>query len=197
MKQSYGERMPQIPPIELAGLSFDELRRRIEDRRLPPVGDWDPKHCGHSRMSIARDGTWFHQGSPIRRSEMIRLFASILRREADGRHVLVTPFEKLDIDVEWTPLRAIEMQVEGRARDQRIAFRLDTQDVVIAGAAHPLSLVETATGPSPRLLVRNGLEAELTRPVYYQLADLALATTVSGEATGIWSDGMFFPLEPG
>ena len=186
--------MPESrPPIELQGISLNELQRLIDERRLPPVDRWNPERCGHSEMRIARDGTWFHQGAPIHRPAMVRLFSTVLRREPDGRHVLVTPAEKLDIDVEATAFRAIEMRVDGQGRDQRIAFGLDSGDAVILGPNHPLSLDETESGPSPRLLVRHGLEAELTRPVYYELAELALAG--DGERPGVWSSGAFFPLE--
>ena len=101
---------------------------------------------------------------------MVRLFATVLRREPDGRHVLVTPVEKLNIEVESTPFRAVEMQSEGEGRDRRIAFGLDSGDAVILGPEHPLRI-----DPTPRILVRHGLEAELSRPVYYELAELALA----------------------
>jgi hypothetical protein len=144
-------------------------------------------------MRIARDGTWYHEGAPIRRPEMARLFSTVLRREPDGRHVLVTPVEKLDIDVDGTAFRAIEMQSEGEGRGRRIAFRLDSGDAVILDAEHPLRLVQTENGPSPRLFVRHGLEAELSRPVYYELAELALAEV--NDPPGIWSGGTFFPLE--
>lgn len=181
-------------PIELHGISLSELEKLIDERRLPPVERWNPERCGHSGMRIARDGTWFHEGQPIRRPAMVRLFSTVLRREADGRHVLVTPVEKLDIDVESTAFRAIAMSREGEGRDQRLAFALDSGDAVILGPDHPLTIINTPQGPSPRLLVRHGLEAELTRPVYYELADLAIA---SGEPpAGVWSDGQFFPLEP-
>lgn len=143
-------------------------------------------------MRIARDGTWYHEGAPIRRPAMVRLFSTVLRRERDGRHVLVTPVEMLDIEVESTAFRAIELRVEGKGRDQRIAFALDSGDAVIAGPEHPLRIVETASGPSPRLLVRHGLEAELTRPTYYELAELGLAG--GDQPPGVWSDGVFFPL---
>ena len=127
-------------------------------------------------MRIARDGTWYHDGAPIRRPAMVRLFSTVLRREPDGRHVLVTPVEKLDIEVEATAFRAIEMHSEGDGRDRRIAFALDSGDAVILGPEHPLRIVETATmAPRRALLVRHGLEAELTRAVYYELAELALA----------------------
>jgi uncharacterized protein len=186
--------MPESrPPIELQGLSLAELQKLVDERRLPPVERWNPERCGHSGMRIARDGTWYHEGAPIRRPAMVRLFSTVLRREPDGRHVLVTPVEKLDIDVEGTAFRAIEMTTEGEGDQRRIAFGLDSGDVVILGAEHPLSIGETEHGPSPRVLVRQGLEAELARPVYYELAELALAE--GHEPPGIWSDGIFFNLD--
>lgn len=187
--------MPETrPPIELQGISLAELQKLIDQRRLPPVDQWQPERCGHSGMRIARDGTWFHDGAPIRRPAMVRLFSTVLRREPDGGHVLVTPVEKLEIEVEATAFRAVEMTSEGAGRERRIGFRLDSGDALILGPEHPLRLAATEHGPSPRLAVRHGLEAELTRPVYYELAELALA---GGEdPPGIWSDGVFFPLDP-
>jgi len=186
--------MPESrPPIELQGISLAELRKLIDERRLPPVDKWNPERCGHSGMRIARDGTWFHEGQPIARPAMVRLFSTVLRREPDGRHVLVTPVEKLEIDVETTAFRAVEMQTEGDGEDRRIAFRLDSGDAVILGSDHPLRIVETGQGVSPRLLVRHGLEAELVRPVYYELAHLAIAEGC--DPPGLWSEGVFFPLD--
>ena len=188
--------MPESrPPIDLHGISLAELQRLIDERRLPPVDGWNPERCGHSGMRIARDGTWYHEGSPIRRPAMVRLFSTVLRREPDGRHVLVTPVEMLDIDVESTAFRAVEMTSEGEACERRIAFRLDSGDAAVLDAAHPLRIVETGQGPSPRLLVRHGLEAELTRAVYYELVEMALAE--GADPPGIWSSGTFFPLEGG
>ena len=104
-------RMPETrPPLELQGVTLAELQRLIDERRLPPVDEWNPQHCGHSEMRIARNGTWYHQGSPINRPAMVRLFSTVLRRERDGSHELVTPVEKLQIDVESTAFRAIEVQ---------------------------------------------------------------------------------------
>ena len=143
-------------------------------------------------MMIARDGTWFHEGRPIRRQAMSRLFSTVLRREPDGSHVLVTPVEKLGIDVESTPFRAIEMETEGSGRDRRIALALDSGDALIVGRDHPLSIVEGDHGPSPRVLVRHGLEAELSRPIFYELAEIALAE--GSGPPGVWSEGCFFPL---
>lgn len=181
-------------PIDIAGLSLDALASRIADASHPPVERWNPDHCGESDMRIARDGTWYHQGQPIGREAMVRLFATVLRREPDGSHVLVTPVEKLRIAVEATAFRALTMTMEGQGRDRRIGFGLDSGDAIIAGAAYPLQVVDTPAGPSPRLAVRHGLEAELSRALYYELAEIALAEGHS--PPGVWSDGAFFPLAP-
>ena len=188
--------MPESrPPIELQGLSLADLQALIDERRLPPVDQWNPERCGHSEMRIARDGTWFHQGEPIRRPAMVRLFSTVLRREPDGRHLLVTPVEKLEIEVEATAFRAVGLHSEGEGPGRSIAFTLDSGDAVIAGPEHPLRIVEADRGPSPRVLVRHGLEAELVRPVYYELAELALSE--GHDPAGIWSDGAFFALDDG
>ena len=186
--------MPETrPPIDLAGQSLDQLAARIADRALPPVDRWNPDHCGDSEMRIARDGTWYHQGNPIGRDAMVRLFATVLRREPDGSHVLVTPVEKLAIAVEGTAFRALTMTMEGNGEARRIAFALDSGDAVIAGPDHPISVVATPEGPSPRLAVRHGLEAELSRALYYELAEIALAE--GHEPPGVWSEGAFFALD--
>jgi len=187
--------MPEShPPLQLQGVTLADLQKLIDERRLPPVDKWNPEHCGHSEMRIARDGTWFHQENAITRPAMVRLFSTVLRRESDGSHVLVTPVEKLSIDVENTAFRAVEMQSEGIAEDRKIALRLDSGDAVIIGPEHPLNLVETEHGPSPRVQVRYGLEAELSRAIYYELAEIALAE--GHDPPGIWSDGAFFSFAP-
>lgn len=183
------------PPIDLRGLSLAELQKLADERKLPPVDQWHPENCGVSGMRIARDGTWYHEGSPIRRPAMVRLFSTILRREADGRHVLVTPVEMLDVEVDAAAFRAVEMTSEGEGRRRRVAFRLDSGDVVVLGPVHPLTIIDSGQGPSPRIAVRHGLEAELSRSIYYELAELALAE--GHDPPGIWSDGAFFSLEPG
>jgi hypothetical protein len=179
-------------PIELNGVSLADLQALIDARRLPPVDRWNPEHCGHSGMRIARDGTWYHEGAPIRRPAMVRLFSTVLRREPDGRHMLVTPVEKLEIEVESTAFRATAMETEGEGRQRRIALTLDSGDALFVGADHPLTIVATDHGPSPRAHVRHGLEAELARPVYYELAEIAIAE--GADPPGVWSNGCFFPL---
>ncbi len=188
--------MPETrQPIEATGMSLAELVAAIEARGgSPPVDRWDPPHCGHSAMRIARDGTWFHAGRPINRPAMVRLFATVLRREPDGSHVLVTPVEKLTIDVEATAFRATQMTMAGAGKQRRIGLTLDSGDALIVGAEHPLTIAETPDGSSPRVGVRFGLEAELSRPLYYELAEIALAE--GHNPPGVWSDGEFFPLIP-
>jgi hypothetical protein len=186
--------MPMDPLPDLAVLSLADIARLAEERKLPPVERWSPTHCGDSEMRIARDGTWFHQGSPIGRQAMVRLFSTILRREDDGGYVLVTPVEKLDIAVEDAPFTAVEMKNDGEGRESRLAFRLNTGDLVSAGPDHPLRFEDREEGPRPYLHVRGGLEALVARPVYYELAALALAG--EDHPPGVWSNGAFFPLEP-
>ena len=136
-------------PADLSGLSLAEIARLAEERRLPPVDQWNPTHCGHRGCASRATAPGIHEGQPIRRPAMVRLFSTVLRREPDGRHVLVTPVEKLDIDVECTAFRAIAMSSEGQGRDQRIAFRLDSGDAVILGPDHPLRCRDARAGPSP------------------------------------------------
>lgn len=184
--------MPDAP--DLAHMSLTQVAQALAEKRLPPVEQWNPTHCGHSDMRIARDGTWFHQGSPIGREAMVRLFSTILRREPDGAYVLVTPGEKLDIDVEDAPFIAVELKSEGEGKARRLAFRLNTGDLVVAGPANGLRFVESADGPTPYLHIRGGMDARVARPVYYELANLALDE--GDDPLGVWSDGAFFAMAP-
>lgn len=184
--------MPELP--DLATLSLADIAQVVADKSLPPVASWNPARCGDSEMRIAADGTWFHQGSPINRPSMVKLFSTILRREEDGGYVLVTPAEKLDIIVEDAPFIAVEVKVDGVGEARTLTFRLNSDDLVIASPEHPLRFEERTGGPHPYLLVRGGMEALLARPVYYELAHLALDDGL--DPPGLWSGGMFFPLAP-
>ena len=186
--------MPSAPP-DLAGLSLADIARLAEEEKLPPVDRWDPSHCGDSGMRIARDGTWFHEGSPIGRDAMVRLFSTILRREPDGSFVLVTPVEKLSIEVEDAPFVAVELKTDGEGEERSLAFRLNTGDLVVAGPERPLRFEPGEEGPHPYLEVRPGLDALIARPVYYELAEIALAE--GAQPPGLWSGGAFFPMDPG
>ena len=190
-------------PKDFARLSLAEAAEFLAARKLPPVDSWHPEREGDSAMEIRADGSWYHEGGRINRPAMVKLFSTILRREADGRHVLVTPAEKLTIAVEDTPFRAVEMKSEGVGQARRLVFRLDTDDLVMAGADHPLRFGRDIDNPDPRLHVRgaigNGLEARIDRALYYEIAEMALAESASagaadGEATAIWSNGIRFPL---
>ncbi len=186
--------MPETrPPIAVTGRSLSDLAKAIGERGHPPVDRWNPDHCGNSEMRIAADGSWYHMGTRIDRPAMVRLFSTVLRREPDGTHLLVTPVEKLTIEVEVTPFRAIAMTSEGEREHRTLAFELDSGDAVILGPDHPLTLTQDEHGPSPRIAVRHGLEALIARPLYYELAEIALAE--AHQPPGIWSSGAFFPLQ--
>jgi uncharacterized protein len=182
--------MPE--PLDLSRLSLAEIAQAVAAQRLPPVESWNPAKTGDSEMRIAADGRWYHQGDPINRPNMVRLFSTILRREADGSHVLVTPVEKLSIEVEDAPFIAVEVKSEGEGRARRLVFRLNSGDLVVAGAAHPLRFAGTEDAPAPYLAVRGGMDARLARPVYYELAEMALAADEA--PPGVWSDGQFFAM---
>jgi hypothetical protein len=166
-------------------------------RDFPPVGDFD--------IRIARDGTWYHEGAPIRRKPLVKLFASVLWRDDDGGYWLRTPVEKGRIAVEDAPFTAVELSVKGEGRNQVLAFRTNLDDWVEADSVHPLRVVEDPDNgePAPYILVRDRLEALILRPVYYELADLAVESPPAGDESakesnclGVWSKGVFFPLGP-
>jgi len=182
--------MPEThAPLDFAGRTIAQIEADMAARPPAPVERWHPAHCGDSDMRIARDGSWFHQGAEIRRPALIRQFSRILRREPDGSHVLVTPGEKLTIAVELAALVATAMLSEGEGRERRIALLLNSGDALVLGPAHSLRM--TADGV-PLVAMRGGLEALLARPVYYELAEIALAE--GAEPAGVWSDGTFFAL---
>lgn len=166
-------------------------------RGKPPVHQWNPPFCGEIDMRIGRNGAWHYLGSPINRPAMVKLFSNILRREPDGSYVLVTPVEKCRIKVDDAPFTAVEMTTSGTGDDRLIAFRTNVDDVVPLDPEHPLRVVTNPeTGePSPYLLVRNGLEALIARPVFYELVDLAEEQSQDGRPVlGVRSAGQFFVL---
>lgn len=175
----------------MARAAADDNRIRAS---LPPGPDLG---CGDFPMRIARDGTWFYQGSPIGRKPLVKLFSTVLRRETDGSFWLVTPVERCRIAVDDAPFLAVEMRVSGTGQSQRLSFRTNVDDEVTAGPAHPIRVtVDGHTSePSPYIMVRAGLEALIARAVFYDLVELAETMTVGGRATlGVWSDDVFFAL---
>jgi hypothetical protein len=153
------------------------------------------QECGDIGLRIGRDGTWYYQDSPIGRKPLVKLFASVLRHENDGKYYLVTPVEKVPVAVEDAPFLAVSMQAEGRGEAQVLSFRTNLDEVVVAGSGHPLSFRAERNGSfTPFILVRDGLQARLVRPVYYDLVDAAVA---AGDELGVWSGGVFFPFPAG
>ena len=161
---------------------------------LPPVHLWNPSHCGDIDMRIARDGTWFYQGTPIGRPALVRLFSTILRRDDDG-YVLVTPVEKVGIKVDDAPFVAVDFQRKG----DDLVFETNVGDRVTADAHHPIRVTRDAdTGePAPYIQVRDRLEALIDRKSFYRLADLGEEAEVDGTTWfGVRSGGAFFPMIP-
>lgn len=179
----------------IAGL--EALLREQGGKGPAPVEKWNPPYCGDIGMKIRGDGVWLYQGSPIGRMALVKLFARVLRKDSDGKHYLVTPAEKVDVGVADAPFLAVEMEVRGSGRAQSLMFRTNVDDVVTAGADHPLRFaVESGSqGLKPYLHVRGRLEALLTRALYYDLVELAVD---EGDRFGVWSAGAFFamPAQP-
>jgi hypothetical protein len=161
-----------------------------------PVETWNPPYCGDIGMKIRRDGTWDYQGSPIGRIALVKLFASILRKDDDGKTYLVTPAEKVDVEVEDAPFLAVEMAVSGGGRDQTLAFRTNVDDIVTVDADHPLRFLrsEPDGGLKPYILVRGRLEALATRAVYAELVELAAAQNGDADELGVWSGGVWWKI---
>jgi len=181
--------MPYDPPPPLAELSLAEIARHIAARRLPPVERWDPTQLTESFMRIAQDGTWYHRDVPIRRDAIVRVFASLLTRDQAGHHWLVTPFEKSAIEVE----DAAFIAVDAARSDDGLAFRLNTDELVIAGPDNSLCAAGDSRTPALYLQVRRGCEARLNRSTYLQLADMALT---EGDDWTVTSMGETFSLLP-
>ncbi len=178
------------PTLMINPTPNDRSANRAPGARRPPVelGDLD--------MRIARDGTWFYRGSPINRMPLVKLFASVLRREGDGSYWLVTPAERGKVTVEDAPFIAVAVEMQGEGHERQLIFRTNLDEIVTAGPDHPLRVETAADGtPSPYILVRPGLEARLARPVFYEVVELGEAAPGDGETRfGVWSGGVFFHL---
>ena len=153
-------------------------------------------------IRIASDGSWFHEGGLIGRPALVKLFASVLRREPDGSYWLVTPAERGTIIVDDVPFIVVAMQCEAAGAQQRIRFHTNVDDTFLLGPDHPLQMRAAHTQPAvdeedlrPYVVVRDGLQARLARPVFYEL--VALSVAGADGRFGVWSDGVFFPLDAG
>lgn len=186
--------MPYDAPPGLAELSLAEIAALVAARKLPPLASWNPAETVDSHIRIAADGTWYHAGAPIRRPAMVRAFASLLARGEDGLHALLTPQCRQLVEVEDAAFLAVDLA--GRheeAGGPALAFRLNTDELVVAGPAHPLRAAGEPETPAIYLAVRHGCEARLDRSTWLQLAEHALA---QGEGTLVASQGERFSLVP-
>jgi hypothetical protein len=150
-------------------------------------------------MEIRADGSWWHEGDPINRERLVKLFSRILRKDEDGSVWLVTPYEKVIVHVADAPFLAVRVERAGEAGPQQtLAFVTNLGDVTLAGPDAPLRVeTDPETGePSPYVLVRGQLEAKLARPVFYELANMAEPAPDGSDMLGVWSQGVFFPLGP-
>ena len=189
--------MQKASPDSQATLgSLAESARKTKDGKLPPVHLWNPPFCGDLDMRIARDGTWFYQGTPIGRKALVVLFASIIRKDGDD-YFLVTPVEKVGIKVDDAPFIAIDFDVSGAGDSQTITFHTNVDDSVILSRDAPLRMAHNPqTGePAPYVLVRTNLEALIDRKSFYRLVDLGEVMPYQGEDWfGVRSQGQFFPM---
>lgn len=194
-----GRRRVKAAPVFFEAMT-DLMRYAAElesasGKSLPPVERWSPDYCGELDLLIRADGTWIHEGTPIGRARLVRLFSTVLKREGD-RHYLVTPVEKLGIRVEDAAFVAVLMRREGDGPGQRLIFTTNVGDEVAADGDHAIDFRERPGGGfAPYLHVRSGLEARIARSVYYDLVALGETRETDGvELFGVWSDGVFFPF---
>ena len=178
--------MPTVP--DFTATSLDALTQWIESDTLPPVERWNPAHEGRIDIRIDAEGRWFHEGGEITRPAMVRAFSSLLMRDAGGQHWLATPHEKLSIEVEDAAFIAVDVKQENGA----LAFRLGTDDLVLAGPDNPILARGDPDCPALYLSVRHGTEARLNRSTYGQLIEIAHAT---GDLS-VTSQGKTFSLVP-
>jgi len=166
-----------------------------QGRGPAPVQLWNPPYCGEIDMRIAADGVWFYGGSPIGRPALVKLFASILRKDPE-HHVLVTPVERVGIRVDDAPFVAVEMATETAEDGGRLVFRTNVDDIVAVDAEHPLRFERAAAGGlKPYVLVRGDLWALVKRALYYDLVALGETARWQGEEWfGVRSGGLFFPM---
>ena len=181
--------MVYTPPPELAGMSLADIAEAVAERRLPPVEQWSPDTIDDSHMVIRADGTWLHDGSEIRRQAMVRAFSGLLNREEDGSYWLVVPYQKLSIEVEDACFIATDVS----RKDGDLAFRLNTDELVVAGPDNPIRAAGDEDQPALYVHVRRGCEARLNRSTYEQLAQIALAESDDWTVT---SGGKAFSLLP-
>jgi hypothetical protein len=185
-----------MPGNALARLT-EALGSDAKRKGPPPVERWNPAYCGEIDLRIAANGTWHYMGTPINRPALVKLFSTVLRRDPE-RYVLVTPVERVGIEVEDVPFLAVEMAVEGVGDSRQIAFRTNVDDLVQVGPEHPLRFDQDANGGvRPYVKVRGELWARVTRALALDLIALGEEKDVDGVTTfGVTASGMFFHIAP-
>ena len=185
--------LTEVDP-EMAG-PLEKLARAAADEKLPPLDAWQPAVQKDMGLRISRDGAWHYLGSPIARPSLVRLLSRVMKREGKD-FFLVSPVEKLRIEVEDAPFLAVELECAGESQSQRLVFRTNVDDVVIAGKAHPIWVNEDpiSGAPSPYIEVRDGLWALINRAVYYELAERVMPSPNTPGQWGVFSEGCFFEL---
>lgn len=190
---------PDVETVGANGLAALIKAAKMAGDSALPVEKWHPEYCGEMDMVIRKDGSWWHEGTRITRAPLIKLFSTVLRKDEDGQHYLVTPAEKIRIKVECAAFLAMRVDAQGARDMQRLFFTLTTDEVVELGAEHGL-VVETdaqTLEPTPLLHVRGRLQALVMRPAFYELVELAEERqSEQGVELGVYSNGMFFPLGP-
>lgn len=188
--------MPAIDPAEI-----EHLFGQLSVFQIPPLHKWHPHESVDIDLRIAANGQWFYRGSAITRHRLVKLFASILRRELDGRYYLITPSIKYPVTVIDAPFLAVELQRQEENGVQRLIFRTNLDDVVVADRAHPICVeIDDVFGhPLPYIEVRNGLRAKICRSVYYELTQFLEAADPASipnqtQVLGVYSAAQFFPL---
>lgn len=192
------EKAKRDPAREKSGRRLAEIFQRLSKGSYPPVHRWEPDFCGEIDIRIARDGQWYYMGTVIARPEMVKLFSSVLRHDDDG-YYLVTPVEKLKIRVDDAPYVAVSAENVGGDGAPVLLFQTQTGEEVVADKEHPISLkTDPESGEErPYLLVRDRLEALISRPVYYELVERLVTREWEGRKMfGIESRNAFFPFLP-
>jgi hypothetical protein len=172
---------------------LQNLEKTIKPLGDSPASSWDPPFCGDMNILIGRDGSWFHEGRLIRRKKLVQLFSTIIRLEKDGQYYLVSPSEKLRIQVEDCPFVVNQMDVKFDEDNQIIVMTTNVGEVVEVSKERPIKVNDTELGaPHPVIHIRDGLVALINRSVFYRLMELA--ESVSGKI-GVWSSGEFLSFE--
>lgn len=185
--------MPYSTPPPLRTLSVADIAQLSQERKLPPVDQWNPVNSSDSKMQILSDGRWFHDGGEIKRASMIRAFASLLRKDEDG-FWLVTPYEKQSIIVDDAPFIAVELNTIGIGETRQIMMRINTDEIITIGPNNLIILQSQPGGLIPYVHVRGGLMAKCARHTAYELYELAIAESADEDKIGLYSGGLYFNL---